>query len=84
MAGLAVISGSTVLLSLLPNALEQRANAEQSWVAELSPQTRLSYAQDWAEADVQARNHQFLGWGLVSAGIGIGLSSALTWWINQE
>lgn len=84
MAGLAVLSGSTVLLSFLPSSLEQRAEAEQSWVAELSPQERLSHAQTWASADAQARNQEFLGWGLLSAGIGIGLSSALTWWINQE
>ena len=84
MAGIAVLSGSTVLLSLLPTALEQRANAEQNWVAELSPQTRNTYAQQWANADAQARNHEFLGWGLISTGVGIALSSALTLWINQE
>jgi hypothetical protein len=83
-ASATLIGGATVILALLPKTLDDRSQTENQWLVELNPTKRYEYQANWSSEDAKARNQHQLGWSLVSMGLGLGVSSAVTWWLNQE
>ena len=69
---------------MLPETLDHRSTAENQWLTELNPVQRYEFQNTWAQNDAKAKNQHFLGWTLVTTGLGLGASSILTWWLNQE